>query len=186
MATPNGNPDVADQNNHVGNPEKKPLTLITLRSSDGHIFSVPENAAVLSITLNNLVEDGCAGNIIPVDNVDGKTLSIVLAFLNAHAEGGPLSSSSDDSAKRKFRDDFLEDEKIGVLFDVVLAANYLNIASLLELVTQKIADRIKNKSEKCVRKLFGIENDFEPEEEEKIKREYSWCWEGIDSDDTVY
>ncbi|KAK6156344.1 hypothetical protein DH2020_010592 [Rehmannia glutinosa] len=183
MATPNGNPDVAE-NNHIGNPEKKPQTIITLEARRPYI-SAPKNARRLSITLNNLVEDGCAGNIIPVDNVDGKTLSIVLAFLNAHAEGGPLSSS-DDSAKRKFRDDFLEDEKIGVLFDVVLAANYLNIASLLELVTQKIADRIKNKSEKCVRKLFGIENDFEPEEEQKIKREYSWCWEGIDSDDTVY
>lgn len=41
--------------------------------------------------------------------------------------------------------------------------------SLFEFLTEVVADRIKNKSVGYVRKYFGVENDFNPEEEAECR-----------------
>ena len=46
-----------------------------------------------------------------------------------------------------------------------MAANYLDIKSLLELACARVASMIKNKSVQEIRTFFNIENDFTPEEE---------------------
>ncbi|KAI3458940.1 hypothetical protein Pfo_015603 [Paulownia fortunei] len=102
----------------------------------------------------------------PLPLVDGGTLAMVITYLNKHAKEGV----SDDE-KRKFDELFVSGKELGVLFDVVLAANYLNIKDLLDMLCQKIADTIKNKDVRCVREIFGIENDFTPEEEQLIRDE---------------
>ncbi|MCI92688.1 SKP1-like protein 1A-like, partial [Trifolium medium] len=51
------------------------------------------------------------------------------------------------------------------LFELILAANYLNIRSLLELTCQTAADMIKDKTVEEIRQIFQIVNDYSPEEE---------------------
>ncbi|KAL4296437.1 hypothetical protein GQ457_12G030650 [Hibiscus cannabinus] len=68
------------------------------------------------------------------------------------------------------------------LFDLILikpslAANYLNIKSLLDLTCQTVADMIKGKTPEEFRKTFNIKNDFTPEEEEEVRRENQWVFE---------
>ncbi|KAM7479457.1 hypothetical protein LguiA_027670 [Lonicera macranthoides] len=58
-----------------------------------------------------------------------------------------------------------------------LAANYLNIKSLLDLTCQTVADMIKGKTPEEIRKTFNIKNDFTPEEEEEVRRENAWAFE---------
>ncbi|KAK4430962.1 SKP1-like protein 1B [Sesamum alatum] len=163
-----------------GNPEasRKKTRILTLRTSDAEEFDVPESAAMLSVTIKHMVEDGCTMNKIPLPVVDGRTLARVIGYLIKHADGGVS-----DEEKRDFDEEFVAGVEMSVLFDVVLAANYLNIKGLLDLVCQEIADRMQNKSVRWVRKTFGIDNDFTPEEEEQIKNEHAWAWEGVDSDD---
>ncbi|CAK9153977.1 unnamed protein product [Ilex paraguariensis] len=57
------------------------------------------------------------------------------------------------------------------------AANYLNIKSLLDLTCQTVADMFKGKTPEEIRKTFNIENDFTPEEEEEVRRENAWTFE---------
>ncbi|KAI8548521.1 hypothetical protein RHMOL_Rhmol07G0279300 [Rhododendron molle] len=64
-----------------------------------------------------------------------------------------------------------------VLFDMILAANYLDIKSLLDLTCQTVADMIKGKTPEEVRKIFNIVNDFTPEEEDEVRRENAWAFE---------
>lgn len=62
-----------------------------------------------------------------------------------------------------------------MLFEIILAANYLDIKPLLDVGCKTVANMIKGKSPEEIRKLFNIKNDFTPEEEEQIKRENEWA-----------
>ncbi|GKA13787.1 SKP1-like protein 1A [Tanacetum coccineum] len=82
---------------------------------------------------------------------------------------------SEDDLKT-FDSDFVKVDQ-GTLFDLILAANYLNIKSLLDLTCQTVADMIKGKTPEEIRKTFNIKNDFTPEEEEEVRRENAWAFE---------
>ena len=49
------------------------------------------------------------------------------------------------------------------LFELILAANYMDIKSLLDLTCAKVASLIKGKTPEQIRKTFNIVNDFTPE-----------------------
>ena len=59
----------------------------------------------------------------------------------------------------------------------MLAANYLNIKTLLDLTCTSVAHRIKNKTTEEIRQTFGLKNDFTPEEEEEIRKEDQWAFD---------
>lgn len=63
------------------------------------------------------------------------------------------------------------------LFNLVLAANYLDIPILLDVSCKSIANLIKGKTPEEIRATFNIKNDFTPEEEEFIRKENAWCEE---------
>ncbi|KAL0303393.1 UNVERIFIED_CONTAM: SKP1-like protein 1B [Sesamum radiatum] len=174
MAPKNKNPD--GENVDPETQQRKTRALI-LKSSDGQEFSISESAAGLSVAIRNMVEDDCAGGVIPLPLVDGGTLARVITYLNKHAEDG-----ASDEEKRKFDEEFVSGMEVGVLCDVLLAANYLDIRGLFHGVCQRIADGMTNKSVEWVRKTFRIENDFTAEEEERMKKEYAWAWQGVDPD----
>lgn len=62
-----------------------------------------------------------------------------------------------------------------LIFELILAANYMDIPGLLDLCCAKVASEIRNKPVEEIRKTFGIENDFTPEEEAQIREENKWC-----------
>ena len=65
------------------------------------------------------------------------------------------------------------------LFKLILAANFLEIQSLVELACAKVACFIKGKSIPEITKCFNIENDFTPEEEAQIMEENKWAEESF-------
>ncbi|KAG7545088.1 SKP1-like dimerization domain superfamily [Arabidopsis suecica] len=148
--------------------------MIVLMSSDGQSFEVEEAIAVQSQTIAHMVEDDCAANGIPLANVTSKTLVKVIEYCKKHHvdEANPIS----EDELNKWDTEFLEIDQ-STIFDLILAANYLNIKNLLDLTCQTIADMIKGKNPEEIRTLFNIKNDFTPEEEEEVRRENQWAFE---------
>jgi len=64
-----------------------------------------------------------------------------------------------------------------LLFELILAANYMDIKPLLDLTCAKVASMIKGKTPEQIRKTFNITNDFTPEEEEAVRAENKWAEE---------
>ncbi|CAO2148796.1 unnamed protein product [Urochloa humidicola] len=171
--------------------EKK---MITLKSSDGEEFEVEEAVAMESQTIRHMIEDDCADNGIPLPNVNSKILSKVIEYCNKHVHAAAAAAAaskagSDDAGAaaanstaasgedlKNWDADFVKVDQ-ATLFDLILAANYLNIKGLLDLTCQTVADMIKGKTPEEIRKTFNIKNDFTPEEEEEIRRENQWAFE---------
>ncbi len=88
---------------------------------------------------------------------------------------------------------FINIEDFEIIFDIILASNYLDIKSLLDLSCAKIASLIKGnimigkyilfiiilrsigKTPEEIRKTFNIQNDLTPEEEAIIREENKWA-----------
>jgi hypothetical protein len=51
---------------------------------------------------------------------------------------------------------------------MILAANYLDIPSMLEVTCKAVASLIRGKTPDEIRAVFNIENDFTPEEVEEV------------------
>ncbi|CAA7021573.1 unnamed protein product [Microthlaspi erraticum] len=147
--------------------------MLVLKTSDGESFEVEEAVALQSQTIAHMIEDDCADNGIPLANVTSKILPKVIEYCKKHADG---ESSTEEELKtwdKKFVD--IDNSTI---FDLILAANYLNIPGLLDLTCQTIADQIAAcKDADEIRAKYGIENDFTPEEEETVRNENQWAFE---------
>jgi S-phase kinase-associated protein 1 len=135
------------------------------------------------------------GEEVPLPNVNAKILAKVIEYCQEHAtadaaapapaaEGSaaaPAPKATGAAAKaeealKAFDAEFTKVDQ-GTLFELILAANYLNIKPLLDLTCLTVANMIKGKTPEEIRKTFNIENDFTPEEEEEVRRENQWAFE---------
>ena len=148
---------------------------ILLISSDDERFEVPEEAANLSETIRHMIEDGCTEGGVPVPNVTGRILAKVLEYCNKHAADAESNKEELDKFDKAFVDEVKADQ--ATLFDLILAANYLNVKGMLDLTCQTVADMIKGKSVEEIRQTFNIKNDFTPEEEAEIRKENQWAFD---------
>ncbi|RZC63620.1 hypothetical protein C5167_025365 [Papaver somniferum] len=148
--------------------------MVTLKSSDGEAFDVEESVALQSQTIKHMIEDDCADNGIPLPNVTGKILAKVIQYCRKH--DGVADEKDQKDEVKNWDAEFVNVDQ-ATLFDLILAANYLNIKELWDLTCQTVADMIKGKTPEEIRKIFNIKNDFTPEEEEEVRRENQWAFE---------
>jgi S-phase kinase-associated protein 1 len=144
---------------------------VTLKSSDGEIFEVTHEAAALSSTIQHMIEDGCAENLIPLTNVKSIILAKVIEYCNKHV----VAAGAEQDLK-SFDADFIKVDR-ATLFEIILAANYLDIKGILDLCCQTVANMIKDMTVEQVRDVFNVENDFTPEEEANVRQENQWAFE---------
>lgn len=149
---------------------------VILQSQDGREFKVEQQAAQLCVTVRNLIEDAGTDNPIPLPNVSGKTLERVIIYCKHRIEN-PTTEEPKDGEITGWEADFVKELGKEELFELVLAANYMDVKPLLDLGCQVIANMIKGKTPEEIRKTFDIKNDFTPEEEEQVRKENEWCEE---------
>ena len=91
----------------------------------------------------------------------------------------PLKDSKLENVIEKWDADYILPISKEDCVSVINAANYMDIKSLLELASSKVASIIKGKTPEEIRKTFNIQNDFTPEEEQQIREENQWCMDNL-------
>jgi S-phase kinase-associated protein 1 len=154
-----------------------------LVSKDGQEFTVNvEMMCEFSKTVNDLMESCDDKEVIPLSDVDGKTLTKILQYCQHHFENKEDPLPEDPNKSRLVSIDYPWNVEFcnvpqEELFELILASNYLNMQSLLDLTCNVVASMIRGKSPEEIRTQFNIKNDFTPEEYEAVKKENEWCSE---------
>ncbi|KAI3908207.1 hypothetical protein MKW98_029508 [Papaver atlanticum] len=154
-----------------------PARMITLKSSDEQTFVIQEAVALQSKTLEHMIVDNETENIvIPLTTITGSILAKVIEYLNKHGE----AETSDEDKKawdsQLLNFDFITNTQL--VFDIIQAANFLNIKGLLELASHKVGDYLKGKTPEDIHRLFNTHNGFAPEEEEEeVRKENRWAFQ---------
>ncbi|KAG7565487.1 SKP1 component dimerization [Arabidopsis suecica] len=145
--------------------------IFVLTSSDGDSFQIDEAVAFQSAMIKGMDEDKCADNGIPLPNVTSKILLLVIEYCKKHVV------ESEEEDLKKWDTEFMKKMEQSIVFDVMMAANYLNIQSLIDLTCKTVADFLSGKTPEEIRAYFKIKNDFTPEEEAEILRQNQWAFE---------
>ncbi|KAI5641975.1 hypothetical protein NE865_05974 [Phthorimaea operculella] len=158
---------------------------IKLQSSDNEIFDVDVEIAKCSVTIKTMLEDlgmdDDEEEVVPLPNVNSAILKKVIQWATYHKDDPPLPEDDENKEKRtddisSWDADFLKVDQ-GTLFELILAANYLDIKGLLDVTCKTVANMIKGKTPEEIRKTFNIKNDFTAAEEEQVRKENEWCEE---------
>jgi len=134
-------------------------------------------------------------NPIRLPNISGKQLTELIGYLTDRFGFQDLGDAGKEKSE-KYDAEFLDQKSNEDLKELLMAAKYLVIKLVLDLLCQAFADRIKNRSVEFVkdlldqvcdkvadmikgkkpeeiRAIFKIENEFAPEEEEKDETQLS-------------
>ncbi|KAI0028162.1 Skp1 family, dimerization domain-containing protein [Vararia minispora EC-137] len=156
--------------------------MVLLVTSDNEQFIVDKDVAERSVLIKNMLEDvGESDQPIPLPNVSSSVMRKVLQYCEHHrGEKLPTTEEYQDENRKRTTDISEWDQKFisvdqEMLFEIILAANYLDIKPLLDVGCKTVANMIKGKSPEEIRKLFNIVNDFTPEEEAQIRKENEWA-----------
>ena len=158
---------------------------VKLQCNDGEVVEVDQTAAEQSVLIKGLIEESGIEEEIPLPQINKSTLEKVIVFCEHMKDNQPpeidkpLSHSDMGQVVDAWHAEYIDIDTQEALFELVMAANYLDVKPLLELSCAKVASQIKGKSIPEIRKYFSIENDFTPEEEALIAEENRWAEESF-------
>ena len=160
-------------------------TKVILISSDGEKIETSAKAAMRSTLIKDSIQD-CRDDIIEftANNVKGNILKKIVEYLEHYKDTEPkeierpLPSQNFKECVDEFDFNFTEID-LDMIFEIILASNYLDIKPLQELASAKVASILKGKTTEEIRRTFGITNEFTPEEEQQIIEENKWCMENL-------
>lgn len=158
---------------------------VLLVSQEGETFDVSIEVASMSNLVKNIIDenqDEEETQEIPLPNVKSENLAKVIEFCQhfqtepMNEIDKPLKSSNMAEVVQEWYDKFVTVDQ-ETLFELILAANFMDIKPLLDLTCATVASMIKGKNAEEIRKIFNIPNDFTPEEEQQVRDENKWCEE---------
>jgi S-phase kinase-associated protein 1 len=125
-------------------------------SQEGDSFTVPRSVANMSELVKSMMDDedgeeGDGPTEIPLPNVKAQVLKKVIEFCEHYLKEPmteiekPLKSQVMADVVQKWYADFVDLEQV-LLFELILAANYMDTKPLLDLTCATVASMIKGKT----------------------------------------
>jgi S-phase kinase-associated protein 1 len=147
---------------------------ITLTSSDGVKVVVDEKSAQRSGLLKGLIQDYDESSDIAMPDITGVVLNKIVEYLVHYKDSEPrdipkpLPSANLLEVTDEWDVNFINSVDLDTVFDIIQAANYMDIHHLLHLACSKAASLMIGKTVEELRYTFNIENDLTPEEEAEL------------------
>lgn len=156
---------------------------VKLISEEEEAFVVDVEAARISELVNEALEGREDDDVteIPLPNVKAAVLKKVIEFCQ-HYRTEPLaeiekplkSASIDEVIQDDWYANFIQVDYV-LLYELMLAANFMNIQPLLNLAACAVAIKFKDKTPQKIREAFNLgPDDFTPEEEARVRSENTW------------
>ena len=147
-------------------------------SKEGEVYEVPVGVAKMSTLVATTIDDDADDEDevreIPLPNVKDSVLSKVIEYCTHYKEEPmtaiqtPLKSSKIEDLVQPWYTNFVKVDQ-ALLFELVTAANFMDIKPLLDLTCLAVSVLIKGKQASELRQIFNISNDFTPEEEAQVR-----------------
>ena len=170
--------------------------MISIESSDGALFQV--NLAEASISqlvcdafyMNEEEEEDnrnddlskCHTTPVQLINVQSECLQKIVTFMKHYAKEPmndipiPLKEGSfSDIVQQEWYRSFVQGIDSSMLFQLVTAADYMDIQPLLSLACLRVSSDLMGKSSEQIRDILNIPK-LTPEEETKAREEHSWMF----------
>merc|ERR1719253_1663580 len=135
---------------------------LKLVSQEQEKFTVPIKVARMSELVKTMADTDKEEKEIPLPNVKGPVLAKVVEYMTYHASNPaqeidkPLKSANMKEVVNPWDANFVDVDQ-ELLFELILAANYMDIKPLLDLTCATVASMIKGKTPEEIRKTFDIE-----------------------------
>ena len=151
---------------------------LTIKSKDGQTFSVPRKHALISNLITTSLEQDASAEEVPIPGVKADVLKLVVEYMEHHkgSKGEPpekplRSKKMSDVCKDPWDAQFID--RIGearqTLYDLILAANYMDIHCLLHLGCAKVASLIKGQPLEKIKDI--LDPNYKPDKSEEDKKE---------------
>lgn len=143
---------------------------LELTSSDKQKFELNAKAGEKSGLLKNLIADYEENKDIPLPDIKAEILKKIVEYLNHYKDiepkeiPKPLPTPNLGEFVDEWDITFINGIELEKVFDLINAANYMDIKPLLDLSCAKIASLMKGKTAEEIRAMFNIECDLSPEE----------------------
>ena len=141
-------------------------------STDNHIQDANNDTPMQLIN----VKSECLQHIINYMNHYAQDpmneIPIPLNEEHEHEQGG---ASFHNVVPQKWYRDFVNDQESTMLFQLVTAADYMDIQPLLSLTCLKVSSNLMGKSSEQIREILNI-SKLTPKEEAEAREEHSWMF----------
>lgn len=162
------------------------ITNIRIKSCDSDEFHVmPLDVAIKSTFLKNMIDDMRTGGITDIEivldgehKIEEETLKKVIEYCEHYTYNEPMPEPYKyKDVHSEWDKEFYPKENMP-LQKLIMASSFLDIPSLYSCVCMAFAnDWIADRTVEELRQILNVENDFTPEEEEKLREEFAWARE---------
>jgi len=159
---------VADGVGDLGLDDENLEGTIKLKAKGGEEHSVEKKHAFISVLVRTSIENDSTATEVPLPGVEDNILKLIVDYMKHHegTELPPVESPLKSCVMKEVCQDKWDAEfidNIGVkrqnLYDLILAANYMDIKSCLHLGLAKVASLIKGKPLDQLKEILSTEKD---------------------------
>lgn len=151
---------------------------LILISSENISFTIPKKVVYVSKLVSMMLDVDQDEDEIYL-NVASHVLAKIVQFMIYHCDNPPkyierpLKSTNLEDIIHPWDLEFINVDN-GMLCELIIAANYMDIPPLLDLLCAKVALMTQNKTPEQIQEIFNIQTEFSDNEKKVLRDEIKW------------